>query len=163
LAQAMVPIKLSDSSSDSSDEQVTPLLATEDELHCKSEYQSLPDELDPNALLNQIDFSESFFLPTFSYTSHHITFTARKNQNAMRIVLAKSNCKVSILSDDSRQVVAESRPIDDGKAQLLIADELGEGEKYVIILEFSEKHGEINNNLKTCHHFILAIKTVSKE
>jgi len=56
LAQAMVPIKLSDS--DSLDEQVTPLLATEDELHCKSEYKSLPDELDPSALLNQIDFSE---------------------------------------------------------------------------------------------------------
>ena len=80
----------------------------------------------------------------------------------MRIVLAKSNCKVSLLSDDSRSVVAESRPIDDGKAQLLIANELTEGEKFVIILEFSEKHGEINN-LKTCHHFILAVKTVNKE
>lgn len=71
LSQAMVPIKLTDSTSEKEgDEQVTPLLATEEELHCKSEYLSLPDELDPNGLVSQIDWSENFFLPTFSYSSH---------------------------------------------------------------------------------------------
>jgi len=63
--------------------------------------------------------------------------TARKDQNGLRILLAKSNCKVSVLNDDSRKLVAESRPIDDGQAQLLITTDLEEGIKYVIILEFS--------------------------
>jgi len=42
-----------------------------------------------------------------------------------------------VLNDDSRKLVAESRPIDDGQAQLLITTDLEEGIKYVIILEFS--------------------------
>ena len=122
----MVPIKLTDSTSDPNgqDEQVNPLLATEEELHCKGEYLSLPDELDPNGLQSQIDISEQYFLPTFSYTSHQIMYTARKDQNGLRIVLARSNSKVSLLEDDSRKLVAESRPIDEGQAQLLITSEL---------------------------------------
>lgn len=48
----MVPIKLSDTTSDSNaqDENVTPMLATEEEIHCKAEYLSMPDELNPNGL-----------------------------------------------------------------------------------------------------------------
>jgi hypothetical protein len=33
-----------------------------------------------------------------------------------------------------------SRPIDQGNAQLLIGD-LDEGKKYILVLEFSERHG----------------------
>jgi hypothetical protein len=52
LQQALVPIKLTDSTSDPNgqDELITPILATEEELNCKGEYLSLPDELDPNGL-----------------------------------------------------------------------------------------------------------------
>jgi len=121
----MVPIKLTDSSTENgADEQVTPMLATEEEVHCKGEYLSLPDELDPNGLMSQIDLSEQFFLPTFSYTSHQIQYTARKEQSGLRILLGKSNAKVSFLNEDNRKLVAESRPIDQGQAQLLITTEL---------------------------------------
>lgn len=138
------------------------MLATEEELHCKGEYLSLPHELDPNGLTSQIDLSEHFFLPTFSYSSHTIQYTSRKDQNGIRILLAQSNSKVSLLNDESRKLVAESRPIDDGQAQLLIASELEEGKKYIIILEFSQKHGAIDRQgLGNCHNFVLAIKTVS--
>ena len=142
----MVPIKLSDTTSDSNaqNENITPMLATEEEIHCKAEYLSMPDELNPNGLTTQIDLSEHFFLPTFSYTSHQIQFTARKDQYGLRILLAKSNCKVSLLNEDTRHLVAESRPIDDGQAQLVIATELQEGIKYVIILEFSQKQGAVD-------------------
>lgn len=70
MADAIVPIKVNDVTQDGKEVEIPPLLATEEELHCKSEYLSLPTELDQNGVFSQIDFSEAFFLPTFSYQSH---------------------------------------------------------------------------------------------
>jgi hypothetical protein len=54
LAKASVPVKLTDTSSgrsgDKPDEEVTPVLVTEEELHCRNEYLPLPDALDHNGV-----------------------------------------------------------------------------------------------------------------
>lgn len=145
LTKASLPVKLTDNSGSSGEQakEIAPLLVTEEELHCRNEYLPLPEDLDANGLTSQIDWSEAFFLPTFAYTTHEVAFTAREGQAALRVFLAKSNSKASILNQEDRKLVAESRPIDQGSAQLLIATELTAGTKYVILLEFSERHGAI--------------------
>lgn len=145
MTKATMPVKLTDNSGSQAEgsKEVTPLLVTEDELHCRNEYLPLPDDLDASGLASQIDWSEAFFLPTFAYTSHEVAFTAREGQSALRVFLAKSNSKASILKKEDRKLVAESRPIDQGSAQLLIAQDLSAGTQYIIVLEFSERHGAI--------------------
>lgn len=136
------------------------MLVTEEELHCRNEYLPLPDDLNANGLTSQIDWSEAFFLPTFAYTSHEVSFTAREGQSALRVFLAKSNCKASILNKEDRKLVAQSRPIDQGSAQLMIATDLTAGNKYIIVLEFSERHGAIEGQAaRSCDNFVLAVKT----
>jgi hypothetical protein len=146
LTKASVPVKLTDNtqSQGKADQEVTPVLATEDELHCRSEYLPLPEDLDANGVTAQIDWSEAFFLPTFAYTSHEIAFTAREGQEVLRVFLAKSNSKVSIIKKGDRAVIAASRAVDGGSAQLVIATELTAGTNYVIVLEFSERHGGLD-------------------
>lgn len=143
---------------------MTPVLATEDELHCRSEYLPLPEDLDANGVTAQIDWSEAFFLPTFAYTSHEIAFTAREGQEVLRVFLAKSNSKVSIIKKGDRAVVAASRAVDGGSAQLVIATDLSAGTNYVIVLEFSERHGGLDGQqARSCDHFVMAIKTAHSD
>ena len=52
LADAIVPIQLNDETQDGKEVSIPPLLVTEEELHCKSEYLSLPSELDPNGIVS---------------------------------------------------------------------------------------------------------------
>jgi len=100
-------------------------------------------------------------LPTFAYTSHEVTFVAREGQSALRLFLANSNSKASLLNQDDRKLVAESRPIDQGHAQLLIATDLAVGAKYLLLLEFSERHGGLEGQgSRSCDHFVMAVKTV---
>jgi len=53
LRKAAVPVKLTDSTGGSDakeDKVVSPVLVTEDELHCRGEYLPLPDELNANGV-----------------------------------------------------------------------------------------------------------------
>jgi len=64
-----------------------------------------------------LDVSEEFYIPTtFSYT-HHITFTAKKEQDALRVLLVKSNTKIALVEDDSsHNLILQSKPVENGDA-----------------------------------------------
>lgn len=56
--------------------------------------------------------------------------------------------------------MAQSRPVEEAKAQLLIATELEVGTTYAIILEFSEVAGTLDGEgAGSCDHFVMAIRT----
>jgi len=85
--------------------------------------------------------SETFYVPTSEFHSHEISFTAKPGQDALRVLLAKANTKVSLIETSSRSLLAQSRPVEAGKAQLLIATKLKVSIAYTIILEFSAATG----------------------
>jgi len=163
LAKAGVPVKISDGSTstdtDKPDQETTPVLVTAEELDCRREHLPLPDDLDINGVTSQIDWSESFYLPTYAFTSHEMLYTAREGQQALRVFLAKSNCKASILSKEDRKLLAQSRPVDKGRAQLLVATDLVVGSQYLVLLEFSERAGLDGRGGASCDHFVMAVKT----
>lgn len=124
------------------------------------EYLPLPLSLEPFGITGSVDISETFYLPSYAFESHKILFTVRKGQDALRVLLAKSNSKIAIYQESNKKLVGQSRPIEEAKAQLLIATELEVGTTYSIILEFSAETGKIDGEgAKACEHFAMAIKT----
>ena len=97
-----------------------PLVVTAEELGCLKEYLPLPTSLDAYSAMGVVDLSEAFFIGTQSYHSHEISFTPRKGQDALRVLVAKANSKIAVYEQHSKRVVAQSRPVEAGKAQLLI-------------------------------------------
>lgn len=129
-------------------------------LGCLKEYLPLPPSLEAFSITGSVDISETFYLPSETYTSHKISFTVRKGQDALRILLAKSNSKIAVYKESDKQLVVQSRPVEEAKAQLLIATELEVGTTYTIILEFSELVGALDGEgAGQCHHFVMAIRT----
>ena len=62
--------------------------------------------------------------------------------------------------ESDKRLEAQSRPVEEAKAQLLIATELEVGTTYTIILEFSEQVGVLDGEgAKKCGHFVMAIRT----
>ena len=56
--------------------------------------------------------------------------------------------------------MAQSKSVEEAKAQLLIATELEVGTTYTIILEFAEQVGALDGEgAAKCHHFVMAIRT----
>ena len=90
---------------------VEPWIITKQELDCMRE--SLPFEnhvIDPNRVETQIDFSESYYLPTHLYESYEVRFTPHGTQTAIRIMLGYANAKITLTRGDRSGVVAESKP-----------------------------------------------------
>jgi hypothetical protein len=125
-------------------------------LGCLKEYLPLPLSLEAFSMAGSVDISETFYLPNEMYDSHKISFTVRKGQDALRVLLAKSNSKIAIYRESDKRLEAQSRPVEEAKAQLLIATELEVGTTYTIILEFSEQVGVLDGEgAKKCRHFVM--------
>jgi hypothetical protein len=130
------------------------------ELACLKEYLPLPASLEAFSITGSVDISETFYLPSYAFTSQKILFTVRKGQDSLRVLLAKSNSKIAIYKESDKKLVAQSRPVEEAKAQLLIATELEVGTTYAIILEFSEVGGVLDGEAAgSCDHFVMAIRT----
>jgi len=114
-ARAAVPVELLDYSQSAygggqphvkETDNATPLVIPAEELKCFKEYLPLPESLDSRAQFGPLDLSETFYVPTTSYYSHEISFTARPGQDALRIFIAKANSKVALLEASSRTLLA---------------------------------------------------------
>jgi hypothetical protein len=57
----------------------------------------------------------------------------------VRVLLARGNSKVTLLESETRETIVQSRPVDQGKAQLLIATQLVPLKTYILVLELSEE------------------------
>lgn len=124
------------------------------------EYLALPLSLEPFSITGAVDISETFYLPSYAFESHTMLFTVRKGQDALRVLLAKSNSKIAIYQESNKKLVGQSRPVEEAKAQLLIATELEVGTTYSIILEFSAETGVLDGEgAEACEHFAMAIRT----
>jgi hypothetical protein len=107
-----------------------------------------------------LDMSDSYYIPTMFQYSHEMNFTVTRNEDALRILLVKSNAKIVLLETHSRALVMQSKAVEDGDAQLLIAKSLKVGTSYIILLEFSEAEGALDGEAKeACNHFTLTIKS----
>ena len=106
------------------DATAKPLVVSQEELGCLKEYHSLPGSLEAFSITGAVDISEAFYIPAQSYSSHKISFTARKGQDALRVLLTKANSKIAIYQESDKSLVAQSRPVEAAKAQLLIAPKL---------------------------------------
>lgn len=102
----------------------SPVVLTHEELNCQKEHLPLPDSLDAKAISGSIDTSDSYYIPTMFQYSHETTFTVSKDEDALRVLLVKSNAKVVLLETKSMALVAQSKSVEDGDAQLLIAKSL---------------------------------------
>lgn len=66
--------------------------------------------IDANRVETQIDFSESYYLPTHLYESYELRFTPHGSQTAIRVMLGYANAKISLTRGDRAGVIAESKP-----------------------------------------------------
>ena len=138
---------------------MAPLIVAHDELVCMKEYLPLPQSLS-SRWLQGLDISEQYFSPVKSFLTHEMTFTPQDDQDAVRVLLARGNAKITLIEENGRYVIAESRPIEEGKAQILEATELKKGTSYAIVLELSELIGmNDGEGARGCNHFQLAVKT----
>mmetsp|Transcript_21057 Transcript_21057/g.32606 ORF Transcript_21057/g.32606 Transcript_21057/m.32606 type:complete len:287 (+) Transcript_21057:781-1641(+) len=87
-------------------EDASPLQVTKRELACLREYRPLPETLDIPGEIGRVDLSDHFFVPTASFHTHHIRFTAKPGQDALQVLLAKSNSKVAVYEVETRTLVA---------------------------------------------------------
>ena len=166
---ASVPVETLDFSSSYSGAQPTvrsteaaaPLVVTPEELMCQKEYQKLPTSLDGFALAGAVDLSEAYYSPTLNFHSHEIAFTAKRGQDALRVLVASSHAKLALYEHSDRSLVAQSRPVDGARAQLLVAQHLRPGTVYTIMLEFSEEAGMHDEEAADvqCDRFFMSIKT----
>lgn len=138
-----------------------PLLLSSAELWCRSHYHELPSSLDTLLQFGSLDLSETFFAPVTSFYSHEILFKAREGQDALRVLLARSNAKIALLEGSGdRKLVAQSRPVEGGRAQVLIATKLTVNSAYILVVELSEESGVMDGaTAQACAPFGLAIKT----
>jgi len=88
-----------------SDDQATPLVVSSGILGCMKEYLPLPLSLEPFSITGSVDISETFYLPSYAFESHKILFTVRKGQDALRVLLAKSNSKIAIYQESNKKLV----------------------------------------------------------
>ena len=138
----------------------SPLVLSAEELKCLKQYLPLPTSLDTLVQAGPLDLSETFYAPTASFFSHEMSFTARQGEDAVRVLLAKANSKIALLDGSGRSLVAQSRPVESGRAQLLIATRLRPDTVYTIVLEFSEAAGgQDGEAAAACEHFVMAVKT----
>lgn len=107
-----------------------------------------------------VDLSETYFVPASNFFSRSISFTVRRGQDALRVLLARSNAKIALIRESDKKVIDLSKPIEGGKAQLLAVTDLQDGTKYQIVIELSEKAGiQDGEALSFCEHFTMQIKT----
>lgn len=140
--------------------QMAPLMFTKHEIKCMKEYLPLPERLDGWALSGRVDLHETFFIPQATFHSHHIRFTASAGQDAIQVLVVKANTMIAVYELESRSLVTQSKPMDNGKTQLLVASKLRVGTVYAIIIEFSEEPGSVDGNAhQNCDHFVLSIRT----
>jgi len=165
-AEAKVPVEILDTphSGGGQGEQphslATPVVVTEGELRCLKHYQPLPQSLEAYHIAGAIDITETFYITTKAYLSHEMSFTPREGQDALRVLLIKSNSKIAVFEESGRRLVAQSRPLDNAKGQLLIAQNLEVGTNYTIVLEFSEQVGGLDGETAVeCDHFVVAVTT----
>ncbi len=79
---------------------------------------------------------------------------------AIRIMVARANSKIALIKQDTKEMIIQSRPIDNGQAQLLIFKNLQVGIKYTLDLEFSERMGSLDGeSVVGCESFIFSFKT----
>jgi hypothetical protein len=130
------------------------------ELKCLKEYLPLPKSLDQRMQFGSLDLSETFYTLASGYFSHEMSLTARAGQDALRVLLVRANSKMALLEASNREIVAQSRPTDSGRAQLLVASELRPEKTYLLVLEFSEETDTQDRKATAaCEHFVLAAKT----
>jgi len=98
-----------------------PVVLTHEELNCQKEHLPLPDTLDAKAISGTVDMSDSYYIPTMFQYSHEIKFTVTKDEDAIRVLLVKSNAKLVLLETESMALVVQSKSVEVGDAQLLIA------------------------------------------
>lgn len=107
-----------------------------------------------------LDLNEIYYVPASNFYSREIEFTVRKGQDALRVLLARSNAHVALLRGSDRRQIATSKPIELGSAQLLVQEELAVDQKYILVVELSEKAGVADGAaLSGCEHFPMQIKT----
>ena len=81
---AGVPIEILDYSGSSSQQprvkdnaEAEPFVLDAEELRCFEHYLALPRTVDHHSITGTLDFSEKFYIPTTSYYTHSMNFTAR--------------------------------------------------------------------------------------
>ena len=134
---------------------------TTSELFCHRHYQEFSKSyLEHLMKFGHVDNSDTYYLPVSSMVSRDVNFRPVKGQEAIRVLLARSNAKVALLKANGLKLVAESRPIDGGRAQLLAFTELKANSEYILKYEISEKPGQSDGAAaEYCEHFIMAVKT----
>lgn len=79
---------------------------------------------------------------------------------AVRLMVARSNSKISLYKEEGKKMIAQSKPIDNGQSQLLIAKNLEVNVAYTIVLEFSERMENLDGqSTGGCESFIFSFKT----
>jgi hypothetical protein len=82
-----------------------PIILTHEELNCQRSYLPLPKNLDTHAVHGALCLSDLYYVPTLFGYSHEIKFTAGKDNDALRVLLVKSNTKIVLLETISRNLV----------------------------------------------------------
>lgn len=131
----------------------------EEELRCFEQYLALPRTVDHHSITGTLDFSEQFYIPTRSYYTHSMNFTARSGQDALRVFLARSNSKIALYETSTRKMVGQSSSTEAGKGQLMLVQDLRDDLQYTIVLEFSEQRAMDGEAAEKCEHFVLALKS----
>lgn len=99
-------------------------------------------------------------MPTHLFESYKLSFTPKEGQTAIRVMLGYSNAKISLTVDGHDGVIVESKPQDDGRSQLLIAEDLAVDTSYTLHFEFSEREADLDGQgALSCETFVLAVKT----
>jgi hypothetical protein len=77
-------------------------------------------------------------------------------------MVGRANTMIAVYELESRHLVTQSRPMDHGKAQLLVASKLRIGTTYAIIIEFSDETAAQDGQAHTkCEHFVMSVRTWS--
>jgi len=81
------------------------VMSTE-ELKCFKAYLPLPDSFDTEVKFGQLDISERYYIPTSDFYSFQISYTAKHGADALRVLLARANSKLSLIEENGRRMVA---------------------------------------------------------
>jgi hypothetical protein len=58
-----------------------------------------------NNVEGQIDFSQSYFLPTNGFENHQMHFTLQNDMTAIRIMVARANSKIALIKQDTKEMI----------------------------------------------------------
>lgn len=119
---APVPVEILDFPSQGSQAQVKsqestpPQHYTSDEIWCRRHFSEVPKSLETLMQFGSLDLSETYYVPVSNFYSRQMSFTVKKGQDALRVLLARSNAKIALIRDSDKKLIEQSKPIEAGKA-----------------------------------------------